>query len=410
LSLEGATTPGKRMILGYDTNSNGFGFIKAGNYQVTWTPLSLQPDGGNVGIGTTTPGYKLEVSGNSYFSGLAHFGQASGNGSAFRWGPFGTAVSDDTMLCMNQLWNGSGWTILNSGVGTTYLNLGGAVASPTIQFGTGPANTAATTKMIILNNGNVGIGTTAPDSLLHISGSGNTFARYTNTTSAGHYVDIGANSAGQSFVYGYGAYPLLFATNGSEAMRITSGGNVGIGTTSPGAKLSVDAGAGTPAFNNGISILTGNSTFTTGHGGILQFQNEDVITAAIRGVRESGWGSGMALYTHNTSSGNTFGTTVVERMRITEAGNVGIGTTAPPIKLYVGTVLTGTNGNGTYASDAIAVNSSESITIGPDRRADWGLDATTATSTTFQSKLNIWSDNEDHITFGGASTHLVSAW
>jgi hypothetical protein len=63
LSLEGATTPGKRMILGYDTNSNGFGFIKAGNYGVTWTSLSLQPDGGNVGIGTTGPAYKLDVSG-----------------------------------------------------------------------------------------------------------------------------------------------------------------------------------------------------------------------------------------------------------------------------------------------------------------------------------------------------------
>jgi len=63
LSLEGATTPGKRMILGYDTNSNGFGFIKAGNYNVTWTSLSLQPDGGNVGIGTTGPAYKLDVSG-----------------------------------------------------------------------------------------------------------------------------------------------------------------------------------------------------------------------------------------------------------------------------------------------------------------------------------------------------------
>ena len=94
----------------------------------------------------------------------------------------------------------------------------------------------------------------------------------------------------------------------------------------------------------------------------------------------------------------------------TSRGNVGIANTSAPIKLYVGSVLTGTNGNGTYASDAIAVNSSESITIGPDRRADWTLNATAATSTTFQSKLNIWSDNEDHITFGGASTHLVSAW
>jgi hypothetical protein len=98
----------------------------------------------------------------------------------------------------------------------------------------------------------VGIGTTAPASLLHISGSGNTFTRYTNTTSTGHYIDIGANSAGQSFVYGYGAYPLLFATNGSEAMRITSGGNVGIGITAPLQKVHV------------VGAVVGGNTATTG--------------------------------------------------------------------------------------------------------------------------------------------------
>lgn len=61
LSVGGSTTVGKRMLIGYDVNGNGFGFIKAGNYGVTWTPLSLQPSGGNVGVGTTNPGAKLEV-------------------------------------------------------------------------------------------------------------------------------------------------------------------------------------------------------------------------------------------------------------------------------------------------------------------------------------------------------------
>ncbi len=60
-SISGATTPGKRMILGYDTNGNGFGYIKAGNYGVSWTPLALQPNGGNVGIGTTAPAFRLHV-------------------------------------------------------------------------------------------------------------------------------------------------------------------------------------------------------------------------------------------------------------------------------------------------------------------------------------------------------------
>jgi hypothetical protein len=55
--------PAKRMILGYDVNGAGFGFIKAGYYQRQWTNLALQPNGGNVGIGTTTPDAMLAVKG-----------------------------------------------------------------------------------------------------------------------------------------------------------------------------------------------------------------------------------------------------------------------------------------------------------------------------------------------------------
>jgi hypothetical protein len=67
LSVGGTTTPGKRMILGYDVTGNGYGFIKAGNYGVAWTNLALQPNGGNVGIGTTVPGKKLDVQGGASF-------------------------------------------------------------------------------------------------------------------------------------------------------------------------------------------------------------------------------------------------------------------------------------------------------------------------------------------------------
>ncbi|MFH1096582.1 MAG: hypothetical protein V1749_03665 [Candidatus Desantisbacteria bacterium] len=70
LSVGGSEMVGKRMLLGYDTNGNGFGFIKAGNYGVTWTPLALQPNGGNVGIGTATPRTTLDVNGHLRVNGV----------------------------------------------------------------------------------------------------------------------------------------------------------------------------------------------------------------------------------------------------------------------------------------------------------------------------------------------------
>jgi hypothetical protein len=156
----------------FHTSSTMYG--AGANYPLGDTERMRITTGGNVLIGTTTDaGYKLRVNGNSYFDGLAWFRQNAGSGSAFRWGDLGTAVSVDTMLCMNQLWNGSGFDILNVNAGTTYLNLGDSSASPNITFGTGPANTVANIKMTITNAGNVLIGTTTDNGYkLSVNGSG----------------------------------------------------------------------------------------------------------------------------------------------------------------------------------------------------------------------------------------------
>jgi hypothetical protein len=63
--IVGVTNPLSRLALGYDTNSN-FAWIQAATSGTAVRNLSLQPAGGNIGIGTTTPQYPLSLQSNDY--------------------------------------------------------------------------------------------------------------------------------------------------------------------------------------------------------------------------------------------------------------------------------------------------------------------------------------------------------
>jgi hypothetical protein len=74
----GATTIGKRLVIGYDTNSNGYGFIESGYLGNVWTYTAIQGSGGNVVIGQLTdPGYKLSVNGQPGSNGYTAFANYS---------------------------------------------------------------------------------------------------------------------------------------------------------------------------------------------------------------------------------------------------------------------------------------------------------------------------------------------
>lgn len=178
------------------------------------------------------------------------------------------------------------------------------------------------------DTGNVGIGTTGPASTLEVSDAGGSTLILRDKGS------MGGDGAGIDFRYG-GAPPayiarilpyvqgggggdILFQTAPDydgpyeTKMILQRGGNVGIGTTSPTAKLQV---AGTTLISNGgIETIFG--------------------TAATPGYRFMGTGVNMGMFAASANE-LAFSTNSAERMRINSAGNVGIGTTAPTEKLDV---------------------------------------------------------------------------
>jgi hypothetical protein len=150
-----------------DIGSLGVGGSGTANYLPKWTTSTtlgnsvLYETGGNIGIGTTGPGtYKLYVAGNQYISGNLTLGNnqiLNSNGTA-------TIIFSSTPS--------TSWNILDAGAWQVYntANVGQAALAVNQTLGGDifTASASGTTKFVITNSGNVGIGTTTPSDKLHL--------------------------------------------------------------------------------------------------------------------------------------------------------------------------------------------------------------------------------------------------
>jgi hypothetical protein len=219
--------------------SGGRNFIQSHAGQ----PLDINPLGNTVtvnsyvGIGTTSPGYWLDVNSGGVGD-VARFYSSGASETAVYVGDSGNSGYSVLVLNSNanagQMWKG----------GASYSGWGGA-KSLNIYNGEGPIafhsnNTA--NSMFIDTSGNVGIGTTS--GFNSVSGVETTLQIY-NANAASLYL----TSANKYAIYSSAGGTLQFynVTQNNYPLIITSGGDVGIGTTSPSYKLDVSGFAGISA-------------------------------------------------------------------------------------------------------------------------------------------------------------------
>lgn len=322
---------------------------------------------GNVGIGTTSPNQKLDVQSNdsdtrvnvqnnsstaARYPGYLAQNYNGGQGGAPNFAGIayrGNINSPAPVQQFDSLMLLSGAGAYNTSYGNTSQAMINFTAAETFSatargtdmtFATTPTgSTTMQTRMIISQNGNVGIGTTTPNFNLHVHTNSDSGFRVSRNGYSGSIKSGISDSGGEafnsvvtddSFMYNDGgaftlgttaAHAVKIGTNATERMRIDSAGNVGIGTSNLQAKFTVyGTRQSTITPTNAITQVGGNDVF--------------LYTGAGNGIGNS---YPIMMQAMRDSDSAPFGMSLNPN-----GGNVGVGVMDPLSRLHVsGTSLAG---------------------------------------------------------------------
>ena len=283
-----------QIVIGYQAIGIGSNSVVIGNDSITKTLLK-----GNVGIGTTTTNYKLEV--NNTSAGNLTTALTLNNGSSTTNTAVALRLQTDPTSTVNSY----------SEIRSTRTN-SPAAGGVAMRFLATNSTTGAASEIMRLSYVGLGLGTAGTTTI--------------TDTRRGAFADGTAAAPAYSFsddtnngMYRITTDTLGFSTAGSEKLRISSAGNVGIGTPNPSEKLDV----------NGNLIVSGN--FNNLYVGGKTNSNVDGIRMLCAGddsYIDCRGGSGLNFRLDDTT-GDT------QRIKFHSGGNVSIGNTNNSYKLDV---------------------------------------------------------------------------
>ena len=363
------------------------GQIRAGVNNIEFRPGSTSTtqmtinETGNVGVGTVLPLGRMQVStpstvpfiistngnvgiGTMAASGLLHL--SGSNAANIRLN--NTAASGNTYEIRSSIFNysNSGFEIFNSTANRNELSIDN---SGNVGIGT-----VTPLGALVVTRGNVGIGTATPLALLSLYNSTSGLVmnlRDKSDPSGPQGLNILLNSKANGTnednlatitSTGFSTGALALAVGNTEALRINSSGNIGIGTFSPSASVSIGSGSAGLAQFSSVSLGSGLPDLvvakTSGVAGIGVFVNDGTNNPRAKFfVDQTNFSWGLKN-DFGSFSGAPFiiatGGGASEKMRIDYNGNVGLGTVNPQGRLQVGSI----------ASTPFLIDSSGNVGIG----------------------------------------------